>query len=359
MRNELFCLEGVVANRPTREERVKIKNFVLNYNMNSLKRTKAGFSRRAQSVLSMAAYSLDLEVPYLKEEWKKFKKSCLLELIGNHIEPRNAIFFQGGEYSKHAEKIEEMLRKEEAIYLKEDGSLNGRGIYRIKYINGIYHIEYPNGEISRLLRIRNFSFKEQEKYIAEPQISIAKSFNRSWEIRIVYPYAQDFIYTKLAKCSTSYLNNASCGGIVLPGIDQTIGVLTRIIYEQSKRQSKDITKIRKEAETFIEEAISYAKRTKALTDALQTEIGKNIFYEDDFKEENRNYQDRITTASEGIFLIVDITGVWDKEKQKLIPKIIEAQTGGGLLEESVDAANRIMYNGLKERFKMLQSYLNS
>ncbi len=338
---QTFSLDNIVKERPTQEEQARVKAELKNGRFNILNPARTCVPHTSQSLL----HAIFLLNPYIRKTLAVFKKAPLSKIIGEYVGARpQAIFFSGEEFSAYKTRVEEMIEHRGAIYLKENTSDSGLGVYRIRRREGGYRVEQPQTQELRLAALEDFPFKKGETYVLEEEIPIARVAGRTWEIRTIAPYENVFTYGKVAIAPTTHLNNYARGGY-----EGNAEALVRKVLEY---QGLGKEEREKEARRFMQESMDLSQRVKRVTDDIQVSIAKTIFEREEICAE---YETTMAHAFSGTFFVVDITGVF--KEGRLEPMIIEAQASAGLPEQIGFAAHKSVRAYFSQKFRLLQEVL--
>lgn len=247
-------------------------------------------------------------------------------------------------------KMEQLLSKHPAIYIKRNQGSRGEDIMKIsKGDNNGYIVEGAKyscktslASLSDLDLPLGPSAKETE-YIVEAEIPIAKTSNGStWEIRHIPPL--DDTYAKVSQPG-DMLNSISRGGLR----QNTIATLVDVIKTHYPELTED--EISQQAIDFITRSKALAAQIKELNDQMQIRIAKGLIKPEDLKDPQM-YEEVMGKCFSGTFYVSDITGVWD-ERGKLQPVIIEAQASASLPGENGDTTDKDIDLGIPSNFAYL------
>ncbi len=305
-------------------------------------------------LLSMLEYSSS---QYVTHNLRSLEKPHLLKYLEEVVGSRPQSFKFNGYQDFNF--FEELLKKHNAIYIKQENSYRGEGVYRMTLNEDqTITVQLPGNQKMELKTITglgmsrtssDFIFPLGYTYLAEAEIPIAKTEqDQTWELRFISPYASQFSFCKVGT-PNNYVNNISQGGAIAIPEEVILSVIKR-----RKPNSESVT-LDQEMISFYNSAEALSSKVKQATDELQIAIAKRIIKPEDLIKPD-NYESVMKECFSGTFLTVDITGQWN-ESETLIPIIIEAQTSAGLPDHFAYQAYSSVLSSLRDKSEKLKSEL--
>jgi hypothetical protein len=243
-----------------------------------------------------------------------------------------------------------------AAYIKMDGMFRGENVYRISRAADGLRVECPFGRSYTTDSPAGIDLGgdgRKKTFIAESEIPIARTVDgRTWELRMIPVGTDVFACGKLGK-EGSHVNNIARGG--------SFAMCATIISDVERTRGQgDWRAALPFSSQFFDAASGLALHVKGITDAIQLEIARLVVRPEDLRDPAA-YDTIMERAFSGTFFVVDITGVWDERRERLIPIVVEAQSSGGIPEEIARStqACKLASGLLKQKSDFLKANLRA